>query len=91
MYTIHLYSRKKAAQLGVVIKPSMYVNKKIDVFRKKTFLCSIGSSEYSDYPTYIQTHGLVYANKRRLLYKKRHEKDRHTINTPGYFADNILW
>jgi hypothetical protein len=91
MYTILSYSKKKAILLGVVIKPSIYSNKKIDVFKKKVFLCSIGSLPYSDYPTYIQSHGLAYANKRRLLYKKRHENDRHVKNTPGYFADNILW
>lgn len=91
MYKIHSYSRRKATLLGVVIRPSIYSNKKIDVFRKKIFLCSIGSSNYSDYPTYIQSHGRAYANERRLLYKKRHEKDRHKQNTPGFFADNILW
>jgi hypothetical protein len=91
MYKILSYSKKKAALLGVVIKPSIYVHKKIDIFKKNVYICSIGCSQYSDYPTYIQTHGLMYANQRRILYKKRHEKDRHIKNTPGYFADNILW
>lgn len=29
--------------------------------------------------------------ERRRAYKMRHEKDRHTRGTAGWFADKILW
>lgn len=29
--------------------------------------------------------------ERRRAYKTRHEKDRHTRGTAGWFADKILW
>jgi hypothetical protein len=31
------------------------------------------------------------AEKRRKLYKIRHESDRKKIGTNGYYADKILW
>ena len=44
---------------------------------------------YNDYPTFIKTKGLSYANERRKLYKQRHKKDLNSKN--GYFANKILW
>jgi hypothetical protein len=91
-YTIKKYSRDRAKQLNVLIKPSSNPAKKIDVFNKSgKRLASIGAKGMNDYPTYIQNHGLKYAKTRRKLYKQRHEKDRHIKGTPGYFADKILW
>jgi hypothetical protein len=31
------------------------------------------------------------AEKRRRLYKNRHESDRKKVGTNGYYADKILW
>jgi hypothetical protein len=50
----------------------------------------------NDYPTYLakEKKGYYekgYANKRRKLYKDRHEKDRHVLGSAGYYADKILW
>ena len=90
-YQITSYSFKQAKQLGVDIKPSIKKGKKIDVFKKDKLICSIGDINYGDYPTYIESLGMIEANKRRKLYKTRHEKDRHKIGTAGYYADNILW
>jgi len=50
----------------------------------------------NDYPTYLakEKKGYYekgYANKRRKLYKERHEKDRHVSGSAGYYADKILW
>ena len=45
----------------------------------------------NDYPTYIKTRGLTYANKRRKLYKMRHDKDRKKKWTRGWLADQLLW
>ena len=91
LYKIKPYSFEQASKLGVTIKPSHLANKKLDVFKKGQMIASIGDSTYPDYPTHILERGLAYADKRRIAYKKRHEKDRKKIDTNGYFADNILW
>ena len=90
MYHITEYTYKKAKQLGVQVFPSKNKNKKIDVFKDGVKLCSIGSLKYLDYPNYVLTKGREFADKRRALYKKRHEKDRHIIGSAGYYAD-MLW
>lgn len=91
-YNITQYSFKQAEQLGVFLTPSSIKNYKIDVLDKNfTYITSIGSKNYSDYPTYILTHGLEYANRRRALYKLRHNKDRNVLYSRGWFADKILW
>jgi hypothetical protein len=94
-YKITMYSKKKAKNLGLIIKLSTRKNKKIDVFKKEKGklikVASIGHIDYMDYPTYIKKKGLKYAKERQRLYKIRHEKYRKIKNTPSYFADNILW
>lgn len=32
-----------------------------------------------------------YDRKRRNAYKKRHENNRHDVESAGWFADKILW
>lgn len=91
MYKITDYSRKQADKLGVSIKPSTNKNKKIDVFRDEKKVASVGDSRYLDYPWYVEARGLEYANKRRMAYKLRHNKDRKVVGSPGYFADRLLW
>ena len=90
-YTITKYSRKKAKQLGVTIKKSKIKGKKISVFKKGKKITDIGALGYSDFPTYTKTKGKVYANKRRKLYKIRHEKTRKKKGSRSYYADKILW
>jgi len=90
-YRIKRHTLEQARKLGVTVKPSKTKGKKIDVFKKGKKIASVGALGYSDYPTYIETHGLAYAEKRRRLYKQRHEKDRHEIGTAGYYADKLLW
>ncbi len=85
------YSKKKAESLGVDIKPSTKKGKKIDVFKDGKLVASIGAKGYKDYPTHLEEKGKEYADKRRKAYKMRHEKDRHTPGTPGFYADKILW
>ena len=65
--------------------------KKIDVFRDNVRVASVGVQGYRDCATYLHTHGKAYAYKRRILYKKRHEKYRHIPNTNAYYADKLLW
>jgi hypothetical protein len=91
MYKITDYTYRRAAILGVDVTPSRNKNKKIDVYKNGKKLASIGFLGAMDYPTYIKEKGLSYANIRRKLYKIRHNKDRHIINSAGYFADQLLW
>ena len=91
-YAILKYSYDQAKKMNVLIKPSNNQNKKIDVFNNEgKFITSIGAIDYNDYPTYIKTNGIKYANERRRLYKIRHNKNRNKVNTRSYYADRILW
>lgn len=91
-YRITSYTKARASKLGVVVKPSKVQGKKIDVFDKKgNKLASVGALGYNDYPTFIRKKGQDYADSRRRMYKKRHEKDRHKKGTAGYYADQLLW
>jgi hypothetical protein len=91
MYVITTYTRKQAKRLGVEVKISSNISKKLDVFKDGKKIASIGGTGYSDYPTYIKTHGKEYADKRRALYKIRHKKDRHVSWSNGFLADQLLW
>ena len=91
MYNITNYSRLKASELGVIIKPSSKAGKKIDVYKNDKLICSIGDQKYLDYPNYISRYGLDVANKRRKLYKIRHKKDLAVIGSAGYYANKLLW
>jgi hypothetical protein len=96
-YKIRTYSKIKAKQLGVEIKPSSNKKKKLDVFNKQgKKLASIGALGMNDYPTYMELEKNKKvekgtAEKRRKLYKNRHESDRKKVGTNGYYADKILW
>ena len=90
-YTISNYSKQKADKLGVEIKNSKTKGKKIDVYKENKKIASIGALGYMDYPSYINTKGKTYADKRRKLYKERHSKDCKKKNSPGFYACEILW
>ena len=90
-YQITRYTYKQAKKLGVTVKPSTNNTKKIDVFKKGKKMASVGANGMNDFPTYMKNRGLKYAKTRRKLYKIRHERDRHTRGTPGYYADKLLW
>ena len=64
-------------------------DKKIDVYKNNKKIGSVGALGYKDYPTYIKQKGLVYANKRRDLYKIRHKNDIGSGN--GKLAYQLLW
>ena len=87
-YHITNYSKNKAKELEVKIKPSTNKNKKIDVYKNNKKIASIGALGYPDYPTYIKSKGLEYANERKKLYNIRHKKD-SSLN--GFYAKKILW
>tara|TARA_B110000858_G_scaffold192910_1_gene244462 strand:+ start:196 stop:474 length:279 start_codon:yes stop_codon:yes gene_type:complete len=90
-YKIKSYTKSQAKKLGVSVKPSKLKGKKIDVFKNGKKVASVGAIGYSDYPTYTQTKGKKYAEERRKLYKKRHQKDRSVRGSAGYYADKLLW
>ena len=91
MYKIKKHTYSQAKKLGVVVKPSKIKTKKIDVFRKGKKVASVGARGYNDYPTWIQKKGNKYADERRRLYKKRHQKNRTKKGSNGYYADKLLW
>jgi hypothetical protein len=91
MYHITAYTRRRARDLGVQVRPSKLPNKKIDVLQNGIKITSCGHPDYSDYPTYIKTKGKKYANTRRRLYWIRHKKDAKTPGTAGYYAARLLW
>ena len=91
VYSITSYTKTKAKQYGVTVQVSSMPAKKIDVYRDGEIIARIGALGYSDYSTYIKTHGLEYANERRKLYRIRHKRDRTAMNSNGYWADRLLW
>jgi hypothetical protein len=90
-YTILPYTHTQAKRLGVIVRPSSTKGKKIDVYIGKDKVATIGALGMNDYPTYIKKMGKEYADKRRALYKQRHEKDRKVKGSNGYYADQLLW
>lgn len=91
MYTITSHTKSQAKKLGVEVRRSKSKGKKLDVYKNGKKVASIGALGYSDYPTFIKSHGKAYANKRRSAYKKRHSKDRSKKGSAGYYADKLLW
>ena len=91
-YSISQYTKDKANKLNVYVKISTTKDKKIDVFNKdKKKIASVGACGMMDYPSYIKSKGIKYANQRRKLYKLRHNKDRHKKGTNSYYASKLLW
>lgn len=90
-YQITKRQLSNAKSLNVTIKPSTNPKKKLDVFQSQHKLCSIGATGYMDYDLYLADGDKQLADKRRKLYKSRHESDRHRVGSPGFFADKILW
>jgi hypothetical protein len=92
MYHILPYTKKKAKNLKLIIKPSLKKSKKIDVYDKNGYyIVSIGSTGYLDYAYYLKYYGKKVADERRRLYILRHKKDITKRETAGYYAYKILW
>ena len=95
-YKITNYTKSKAKQLWVEVKPSKNKTKKIDVFKSGKKVASVGAKGMNDYPTYMELEKKKKvekgtANKRRRLYKIRHKKDKDVKGTAGFYADKLLW
>ena len=92
MYKILPYTKQKARQINVLVRPSKKKGKKIDVYDNKgNYITSVGAKGYLDYPNYKKLFGKTVADQRRRLYKLRHQADRIVKGSPGYFADQLLW
>jgi hypothetical protein len=95
-YKITDYTKIRARLLGVIVKPSVNPDKKLDVFDKYgNYITSVGATGYYDYPTYLELEkkGKVptgYADTRRKAYKSRHI-DRKIVGSRSWFADQLLW
>jgi hypothetical protein len=86
-YTVTDYTKRKAREIGVQVKPAKNPKKKLDVFRDGERIATIGDSQYGDYPTYLKEKGSTFANERRRLYHLRHTKD--TLGET--LARTLLW
>lgn len=75
MYVITEYTKKKAREIDMEVRPSTHRGKKIDVYEDGVKIASIGDVRYKDYPTFLQEDGKVIAEERRRLYHQRHTKD----------------
>ena len=90
-YEIKQYSIDQAKKYGYEIKLSSNRKKKLDVYKDRIKIGSIGNSQYKDYPTYIQEKGLDYAKVRRQLYHNRHKKDIDIKGSNGWLSSILLW
>jgi len=86
-YKITNYSKMKAKELGVIIKPSSRKNKKIDVFKGNKRVASIGAMGYTDYSTLRKTDKTL-AEKKKKSYHARHKNNNKAA---GKYAKSILW
>jgi hypothetical protein len=95
-YKITNYTKAQAKKLGVSVRQSSVKGKKIDVVKDGKKIASVGAIGYNDYPTFkkLEASGEVpkgTAEKRRKLYKDRHDKDRKVKGSRGFWADKLLW
>jgi len=91
MYIITNYTKKKAKKLNVKVYPSTKKNKKIDIYKNNKYITSVGDINYLDYGYYLKLYGKKIADKRKKLYKLRHNKTRKIKGSNSYYADNLLW
>jgi hypothetical protein len=91
MYVISDYTKSQANKLGVSVKPSSKKGKKLDVIKNGAVVASIGDVNYLDYPGYVKTRGVEYANLRRSAYRARHAKDINVVGSPGFYSGRLLW
>ena len=90
-YTITDYSIKQAKKLGVELRPSSNLKKKIDVYKNGKKIASIGSTGYRDFPTWTKLKGKQFGDEKRRLYRLRHRGEEKVIGSNGYYAWYILW
>ncbi len=87
MYQITPYTKDKARELGLTVKPSIKKGKKIDVYKNGDYLASVGQMGYKDYGMYLKEGDKKQAEERRRLYHLRHKKN----TLPERLASSLLW
>lgn len=89
MYQITNYTYNKAKELNVIIKPSKFKNKKIDIYDlNNNFKFSIGDIRFKDYPTYLQINKQL-AEKRKELFYKRFKNI--ILYSKTFYTAKLLW
>ena len=93
MYEIKPYTYQRAREMDLEVFPSDNKKYKIGVYDWNTglFMFYGGASGFSDYPTYLETHGKEYADKRRALYHKRHSKEIANKGSRAWVIAQLLW
>ena len=91
MYEITDYTKQRAKEYGVQVRPSTNKKKKIDVFSNGEKIASVGATGYMDYPSYAMERGKAYADERRRLYHIRHRRNMEQVGSPGFWAGVLLW
>ena len=89
-YRISNYTRNKARQLNVEVRPSTRKGKKIDVFKNGKKVASIGAIGYDDFTTFSRK-SKSKTEARRKAYHSRHKKDEKKRGSPGFYASRLLW
>lgn len=90
-YRITEYTKSKARDLGVEVRPSSRADKKIDVYVDGRFQASIGGQGYGDYPTFLAKYGREYADERRRLFYIRHARNIAVKFSPAWYSAALLW
>ena len=75
MYVITDYTKRRAKEIDMEVRPSARRGKKIDVYQKGVKIASIGDVRYKDYPTFLQEDGKAVAEEHRRRYHQRHTKE----------------
>ena len=89
MYQITNYTYNKAKELNVIIKPSKFKNKKIDIYdSNNNFKFSIGDIRYSNYPTYLNIDKKKAEERRTLFYKRFKNIIPYTKT---FYTAKLLW
>ena len=93
VYQIKKHTLDRAKELGLKVFASDNPKYKIEVYDGLSghFLFYGGDSNYSDYPSYLESHGREYANERRRLYRIRHQKEINNIGSKGSIIAYLLW
>jgi hypothetical protein len=101
MYKITEHTKKRLKDLNkklntnkITIDLSSNKNKKIDIFIDNDKVTSVGSLGYSDFGTYMESDGKVYAEIRKKLYYQRHKNENDIKDgevTNSWWAKYLLW
>ena len=90
-YVITKYTYDKAKKLGLTVKSSQFLTKKLDVYKDNLYIASIGDSRYQDYPNYCIAYSKEYADTRKLLYINRHKKNANIMYSKQWLSLHLLW